>query len=102
MNAKRLPGLLMVVACFNPILQARKTFWDGPGAYLGRSRPSDTPQIFAPGLLADPGTIVMDRIGFSLDGKEIHYLQDDRWYSMKDGKLKVFKYDGSKLKAKSS
>jgi hypothetical protein len=66
---------------------------DGPDAYLGQSRPSDTPQVFAPGLLAGPGTIVMDRIGFSPDGKEIYYLQDDRWYSLKNAKLKVLKYD---------
>ena len=96
MNLKRLTGLLMAVACFNPMLHARKSFWDGADAYLGQSRPSDTPRVFAPGLLADPGTIVMDRIGFSPDGKEIYYLQDDRWYSLKNAKLKVFKYDGRK------
>ena len=69
MNLKRLTGLLTALACFNPILQAQKSFWDSPQAYLGQLRPSDTPRIFASGLLADPGTIVMDRIGFSLDGK---------------------------------
>jgi hypothetical protein len=96
MNRKRLTGLLTALACFNPILQAQKSFWDSPQAYLGQLRPSDTPRIFASGLLADPGTIVMDRIGFSLDGKEIYYLQDDRWYSLKNAKLKVFKFDGHK------
>jgi WD40-like Beta Propeller Repeat len=96
MNVKPLIGLLMAVACFHPMSHAQKSFWDGPNAYLGQLRPSDTPQIFAPGLLADPGTIVMDRIGFSPDGKEIYYLQDDRWYSLTNAKLKAFKYDGHK------
>ncbi len=75
----------MAIACFDPMLHAGKSFWDGPDAYLGQSRPSDTPKIVAPGLLADPGTIVMDRIGFSLEGKEIYCLQNDRWY--RDGPL---------------
>jgi hypothetical protein len=96
MNLKRLTRFLIAVACFHPMLHAEKSFWDSPDAYLGQARPSDTPQIFAPGLLADPGTIVMDRIGFSPDGKEIYYLQDDRWYSLKNAKLKAFKYDGHK------
>jgi hypothetical protein len=98
MNLKRLIGFLMAVGCFTSILHAQKNFWDGPDAYWGQSRPSDIPKIFAPGLLADPGTIVMDRIGFSPDGKEIYYLQNDRWYSMENGKLKVLKYDGHKWK----
>jgi len=34
MNLKRLTGLLMAVACFNPMLHAVKSFWNGPDAYL--------------------------------------------------------------------
>jgi hypothetical protein len=89
MNLLRLGGLLLV-AC--PMLHAQKSFWDSRDAYLGQPRPSDTPQIFAPGKLTDPGTIVMDRVAFSPDGKEFYYLQDDRWYSVKNARLKVFQY----------
>jgi hypothetical protein len=59
MNLKRFTGFLMAVTCFHPALHAQKGFWDGPDAYLGQLRPSDTPRMFAPGLLADPGTVVM-------------------------------------------
>jgi len=96
MNLKRLIGLFLTAFCLSPMLHAKKSFWDSRKAYLGQPRPSDTPRIFAPGLLADPGTIVMDRVAFSSDGKEFYYQQSDRWYSLKNYKLKVFKYDGSK------
>ena len=96
MKLNRLTGLLLTAVCLTPILHAKKSFWDSPKAYLGQPRPSDTPRIFAPGLLADPGTIVMDRVAFSPDGKEFYYQQNDRWYNLQNHKLKVFKYDGHK------
>ena len=98
MRRKDLSGLVvlaMIVGSFTP-LNAQKSFWESPNAYLGQPQPSDTPQIFAPGLLADPGTFVMDRIAFSQDGKEIYYLQDDRWGSLQNSKVKTLKYDGRK------
>jgi hypothetical protein len=96
MNVRRLTGLMMAAICLASMLHAEKSFWDNPAAYLGQPRPSDTPQIFAPSLLADPGTFVMDRIAFSPDGKELYYQQSDAWYTVKHVKIKFFKYDGHK------
>jgi hypothetical protein len=36
----------------------------------------------------------MDRVAFSPNGKEFYYLQDDRWYSLLNAKVKMFRYDG--------
>src|SRR5580693_3275449 len=77
-------------------LTAQSSFWDSPNAYLGQTRPSDVPKIFAPGLLADSGTIVMDRIAFSPDGREIYYNQNDSWFNAEHAKIKGFKYAGNK------
>jgi hypothetical protein len=96
MNLKRFTALLLWAVCLAPMLHAQTSFWDSPKAYLGQPRPSDTPRIFAPGLLVDPGTIAYDRVAFSPDGKEFYYQQNDRWYSLQNHKLKVFKYDGHK------
>ena len=73
-------------------LTAQTSFWDSPDAYLGQTRPTDIPKIFAPGLLADSGTIVMDRIAFSPDGREIYYNQNDSWFNMKNAEIKFVKY----------
>lgn len=64
--------------------------------YLAQPRPADNPQSFASGRLADPGTFTMDRVAFSLDGKEFYYTQSEACYSLKKAKTKVFKYDGHK------
>src|SRR5689334_18147613 len=69
-------------------------FWDSPDAYLGQARPGDRPKIFAPGLLADPGTIAMDRIAFSPDGREIYYNQNSGWFDMTNAVVKAFTHDG--------
>jgi hypothetical protein len=85
---------LIAVGCLTLTAAGQKNFWDSPHAYLGQTRPSDTPQIFAPNLLTDPGTIAMDHIAFSRDGREIYYYQCDRWGSLEHGKIKAFRYDG--------
>jgi hypothetical protein len=96
MNIKRLAGIWIVASFLAPTLHAQNSFWDSKEAYLAQPRPTDTPQIFAPSLLAEPGTFTMDRVTFSLDGKEFYYLQNDAWYTLKNAKTKVFKYDGHK------
>jgi len=82
------------IGCLTKAAEGQKNFWDSPQAYLGQARPLDTPQIFAPGLLTEPGTIAMDRITFSQDGREIYYYQCDGWSSLAKAKIKTFRYDG--------
>ena len=94
MRLKDVAVCLIAVGCLTTVVEGQKSFWDSPQAYLGQTRPSDTPQIFAPGLLTDPGTIAMDHIAFSRDGREIYYYQCDRWGSLEHGKIKAFRYDG--------
>ena len=93
---KRIAGILIVAALLAPRVRAQNSFWDSKEAYLAQPRPTDTPQIFAPGLLTDAGTFTMDRVAFSLDGKEFFYVQNDAWYTLKNAKMKVFKYDDHK------
>lgn len=85
-------GILIITIYFCPVLQAQGSFWESPDAYLGQPRPSDTPEIFAPGLLADAGTFTYDRIAFSRDGKEIIYAQNDKWYNLEHGMVKSIRY----------
>jgi hypothetical protein len=96
MNMRGPGGLGIVVLYFALTLHAQDSFLDSKEAYLAQPRPTDTPQIFAPGLLADPGTVVMGRISFTQDGKEIYYDQEKEGYDIKSAKIKVFKYDGQK------
>ena len=86
MNLKRIAGLSIAVFCLVPVVRAQNSFWDSKEAYLGQPRPTDAPQVFAPGLLADPGTFIMDCVRFSLDGKEFYYAQNEAWYSLKKAK----------------
>ena len=85
---------LVAVNCLTTAVEGQKNFWDSPQAYLAQTRPSDTPQIFAPNLLTEPGTNAMDHIAFSRDGREFYYLQSDRWGSLVPVKVKTFHYDG--------
>jgi hypothetical protein len=62
---------MIAIDCLTTVAEGQKSFWDSRRAYLAQTRPSDTPQIFAPDLLTDPGTIAMDHIAFSHDGREI-------------------------------
>ncbi len=99
MNMKRAAILLTMTVCLWQLMPAQGSFWDSPDAYLGQTRPSETPTVFAPGLLADSGTFTLDRIAFSNDGKEIYYEQDDRWFSTKHAKIKVVKYADHKWRS---
>ena len=94
MRIKPIAKLLVAVGCLTTGVQGQNSFWDTSQAYLGQSRPSDTPKIFAPDLLTEPGTIAMDHIAFSRDGREIYYYQCDRWGSLAHAKIKSFRYDG--------
>jgi hypothetical protein len=87
--------ILLSVLCIK--VSAQTNFWDGPEAFPGQTRPSDTPKIFAPAMLA-PGTsaFALDRVAFSPDGKEFYYCTNKAWFDGKNLKKKVFKYDGKK------
>jgi hypothetical protein len=91
---KEVAAWLIAVGCLTTVSKAQKSFWDSSQAYLGQTRPGDTPKIFAPDLLTDPGTIAMDHIAFSRDGREFYYYQCDRWGSLVNAKIKTFRYDG--------
>jgi hypothetical protein len=86
-------GLLLRIA---DLQGAEPTFWDSPDAYLGQPRPSETPQTFGLGLLADKGTFTMDRIAFSNDGKEIYYVQNDKFFSLEHAMIKTVRYADKK------
>jgi hypothetical protein len=93
MNMKRFAAFLTVMAAFGPLTYAQGSFWNGRDAYLGQTRPSDMPKIFAPGLLADPGTFPMGRVAFSKDGKEFYYTLSTSWSKGRTW-LKTTKFDG--------
>jgi hypothetical protein len=92
MSMKRIAILLPIMACFGFLLFAQRNFWDTPEAYLGQSRPSDTPKVFAPGALADNGMFVMGRVAFSRDGKEFYYTQSDSWETGEHNTMKMIRY----------
>lgn len=71
---------------------AQSDFWKSKDAYLGQPQPSDAPQIFAPGLLADEGTSIMGRVAFSADGKEFYFAQNDSWERGDHAKLKMIRF----------
>ncbi|MES1217213.1 MAG: hypothetical protein ABUT20_16990, partial [Bacteroidota bacterium] len=60
--------------------------------------PSDTPKIFAPGLLIDSG-IVLGRIAFSKDGKEFYYGFARHWFDFNGTGVKQMIFDGQKWTA---
>ena len=81
-----------MTAALVPPTQARKTFWDSPQAYLGQAPPSETPKIFAPGILADKGMFVMGRVAFSRNGKEFYYAQNDSWESGQHARMMMIRF----------
>ena len=89
-----LTGLLMSAISFTSVLQAKTSFWETRDAYLGQTPPSDTPKVFAPGLLADKGMFLMGRVAFSSDGKEFYCAQNDSWNSGDHASLKMIRYTG--------
>jgi len=89
--------LFMILSfCFYKNIKAQNNFWSSSEAYLGQIPPSDTPKIFAPGLLGDASSFSLDRVAFSPDGKEFYYCTNDEWFSEKNLKIKRFKYDRNK------
>jgi hypothetical protein len=92
MNVKRAVCLVGIATSLSPLLRSQSDLWNSPDAYLGQPHPSDTPQIFAPGLLADPGTFIMGRVAFSHDGKQFYYAQNDSWESGAHAQLKMIQY----------
>jgi hypothetical protein len=75
--------------------KAQSNFWTSPDAYLGQTAPTETPKIFAPGLLSDSG-IVLGRVGFSKDGKEFYYGYSRHWFDFNGTGIKQIKFDGKK------
>jgi hypothetical protein len=94
LHFKYLPRMLVSCALLSAavVATADDAFWDSPDAYLGMKRPGNTPALFAPGQLAEPGTFVMGRVAFSRDGKEFYYTQGDSWNSLERAKIKVARY----------
>lgn len=93
-HLKYLPRVLATCTLLSAavVATAADAFWDSPDAYLGTKRPGDTPVLFAPGQLAEPGTFVMGRVAFSRDGKEFYYTQGDSWNSLEHAKIKVVRH----------
>jgi len=85
--------ITLIISCD---LCAQSRFWNSPKAYLGQRRPSDTPQIFAPDLLAQRDTFAFDRVAWSEDGKEFYYPSNNSWFDSKNSKIRYFKYAGGK------
>jgi hypothetical protein len=92
MRTRSFLGLLVSALCFVPVVEAKTSFWETRNAYLGQTPPSDSPKVFAPGLLADKGMFLMGRVAFSSDGKEFYYAQNDSWNSGDHASMKVIRY----------
>lgn len=93
-HLKNMPRMLVSCAIWSAavVATAGDEFLDSADAYLAMKRPGDTPEIFAPGQLAEPGTFVMGRVAFSRDGKEFYYTQGDSWTSLEHAKIKLARY----------
>lgn len=99
MNRRCLTVLFVAAIASAPIAQAtvshaKASLWETRDAYLGQTPPSDTPIVFAPGMLADKGMFLMGRVAFSSDGREFYYAQNDSWNSGDHASLKVIRYTG--------
>jgi WD40-like Beta Propeller Repeat len=88
--------LLVSLLGLSQSLIAQTNFWNSPDAYLRQALPTDTPKIFAKGLLAGEGEFTANRTAISADGKEIYYCTNKTWKNSNDLKVKCFKYDGKK------
>src|SRR5688572_18236376 len=71
---------------------AADAFWQSPDAYLGEARPDETPRAFAKARLAETGAFTMGRSGFSRDGREFYFTQNDSWKSGKNAKLRMMRF----------
>ena len=97
MNGRRLALFLGTVVCLLPLVHpptlAQGRFLESGNAYLGHTPPSDTPTIFAPGMLAEPGMFAMGRTAFSRDGREFYYAQNDSWNRGDHLSLRMIRYE---------
>jgi hypothetical protein len=94
MNSKRLKSAAWLFGSCLVLSKALAAdpFWDSRDAYLGETRPDEIPRAFAPGRLAEPGTITMGRSAFSRDGREFYFTQNDSWESGKNSKLRMMRF----------
>jgi len=75
---------LVTLLCFSPFLAVdaqRATASSVPpeAAYLGQKLPGETPEPFAPGILA--ANPFLGPLAFSPDGTECFFTVDDAWYT---------------------
>ncbi|HEY2720101.1 MAG TPA: putative Ig domain-containing protein [Chitinophagaceae bacterium] len=73
-------------------IQAQTKFWDTPDAYLRQTPAGNTPELFAPKLLADSPDFSANRVAFSGDGKEFYYCSNKTWANNDYLKINCFKY----------
>lgn len=101
MNSKQLKSAVWLFGLWFTLGQAfaADAFWKGSDAYLGEARPDEIPRAFAPGRLAEPGTITMGRSAFSRDGREFYFTQNDSWESGKNSKLRMMRFINGKWTA---
>lgn len=78
---------------------AHPAIWNRPQAYLALTPPSDTPEPFAAGRLAEPGMFAMGRVAFSRDGREFYYTEGNSWNSLADARIRVIRFDGRRWAA---
>lgn len=83
---------LLFVQCKN---ETHNSFWKSPNAYLGQKPPTETPEIFAKGILVDSG-IVLGRVAFSEDGKEFFYTYAAHWFDSNNSGTNTIIFDGEK------
>jgi len=83
--------LVLTSACTN----TKNSFWNSSAAYLGQIPPTDTPKIFATGMLTDSG-IVLGRVAFSKNGKEFYYGYASHWFDPNGSGIKQIIFDGGK------
>lgn len=65
----------------------KNTFWYSKQAYLRQEFPDSVPKIFAPGQLVTSG-IVLGRLAFSPDGKEVYYTYAAHWFDASNSGVK--------------
>jgi len=93
---KRLLFLIFCTAGLIFHVTAQSGFLESKDAYLGQKPPGDHPEVFAESMLMKNDTFPMDRVAFSLDGKEFYYTSSNTWFNSKPTKIRYFKYENSK------
>jgi len=87
--------LLLALTAASACTTVKNSFWNSAEAYLGQMPPTDTPKIFAAGMLSDSG-IVLGRIAFSSDGKEFYYGYARNWFDWYGTGVKQMSFAGNK------